>query len=271
MSFFKKITKEFEGLMSDDKKPDEHAQGDDKKPEEHAQGDGQRGFEHGGYVPQPQYGGYQQYGAPPGSYDAPPPQGPNYGAPPPQGPQYGAPPPGQYGAMIPPTPSLPPGWAALWDPAGQRWAYLELSNSRVIWTVPTYPSIPEHGDAARGYGDGQGGYGGGYGGQGGEYGGQGGYGGYGEQGHGDNKDTEKDGKDGKKDMIIGAAAGVAVGAIGGALIANALHDDGDGSSVSSSDRENVEEARKDYEEARKEYEEARQEYEEAYEEAYGSD
>jgi hypothetical protein len=80
-------------------------------------------------------------------------------------------------------------------------------------------------------------------------------------------------------MIMGAAAGVAVGAVGGALIANALDDDdehreggynqappmgaplpetdADGSSVSSSDREEVEEAR--------------EEYEEAYEETYGSD
>lgn len=60
--------------------------------------------------------------------------------------------------------------------------------------------------------------------------------------------------------------------------------DADGNSVSSSDREEVEEARERYEEAlrdadsssasssdREEVEEARQEYEEAYEETYGGD
>lgn len=58
--------------------------------------------------------------------------------------------------------------------------------------------------------------------------------------------------------------------------------DADGDSVSSSDREEVQDARADYEEAlaeassgsssdQEEVEEARQEYEEAYEETYGSD
>ncbi|CAI4211988.1 unnamed protein product [Parascedosporium putredinis] len=118
-------------------------------------------------------------------------------------------------------------------------------------------------------------------------------------------------------MLMGAAGGLAVGAIGGALVANALSDsddeqhhhhyygapapqagyggyqdpsmppavlpptDVDGSSVSSSDREEVEEARAEYEEALRnaadsdasssdleELEEAREEYEEIYEEVY---
>ncbi len=107
---------------------------------------------------------------------------------------------------------MPQGWSPLWDPVGQRWAYLEQSVSKVIWTVPTGPSYPGAGyDASRGFGDqSQGGYGapgGGY------PGGQGGYGGYPDQ-------QKKD--DGKKNMMMGAAAGVAAGAIGGALIANAL-------------------------------------------------
>lgn len=121
-------------------------------------------------------------------------------------------------------------------------------------------------------------------------------------------------------MLIGAAGGLAVGAIGGALIANALDDsddehhaapapvpaadpgysrnpappaeygdpyaqdgppavlpptDEDGHSVSSSDREDVQEAREEYEEAladsdasHSDIEEAREEYEETYEEVY---
>lgn len=130
-------------------------------------------------------------------------------------------------------------------------------------------------------------------------------------------------------MLLGAAGGLAVGAVGGALIANALDDsdsdhehaaapapapvthteyheyheyreappadpyaqdgppavlpptDADGDSVSSSDREDVQEAREEYEEAlaaandsdasssdQEELEEAREAYEEAYEEVY---
>lgn len=138
-------------------------------------------------------------------------------------------------------------------------------------------------------------------------------------------------------MLLGAAGGLAIGAVGGALIANELNDsdsdhehsaaaaaapaaapapqvvnnyygappedpyaadpyaqdgppgvlpptDADGNSVSSSDREDVQEAREEYEEALAEandsdasssdherLEEAREEYEEAYEEVYEDD
>ncbi|EEU45249.1 uncharacterized protein NECHADRAFT_93840 [Fusarium vanettenii 77-13-4] len=138
-------------------------------------------------------------------------------------------------------------------------------------------------------------------------------------------------KSGSSGMLLGAAGGLAVGAVGGALIANALDDsdsehehaapapapvthteyneynqyreappadyndpyaqdgppavlpptDADGDSVSSSDREDVQEAREEYEEAladaadsdasssdQEALEEAREEYEEAYEEVY---
>ncbi|KAJ4324381.1 hypothetical protein N0V84_003943, partial [Fusarium piperis] len=139
-------------------------------------------------------------------------------------------------------------------------------------------------------------------------------------------------KSGSSGMLLGAAGGLAVGAVGGALIANALNDsdsenehaapapapapttvthteyheyheyreappadpyaqdgppavlpptDADGNSVSSSDREDVQEAREEYEEALaaandsdassselEELEEAREAYEEAYEEVY---
>jgi hypothetical protein len=129
-------------------------------------------------------------------------------------------------------------------------------------------------------------------------------------------------------MLLGAAGGLAIGAVGGALIANELNDsdsdhehsapppapapapvydynqppahdpyadpyaqdgppavlpptDADGDSVSSSDREDVQEAREEYEEAladaadsdasssdQEALEEAREEYEETYEEVY---
>ncbi|OBT83615.1 hypothetical protein VE02_07527 [Pseudogymnoascus sp. 03VT05] len=240
-------------------------------------------------APQGQYGAPQgQYGAPQGQYDAPQgqygaPQG-QYGAP--QDHQYGAPPPGQYSAPphsqsapIPPTPSLPQGWTALWDPAGSRWAYLEVSNCKVVWTVPTSPSYGGHDDGTRGLDNNHGAYGAEYGGQGGYggqpgYGGQGGYDQSGYAGQGEYKDQEKKKeKDDKKMMMMGAAGGLAAGAIGGALLMNALDDDddhnaapmqgelpnetADGSSVSSSDKEDVEEAR--------------EAYEEAYEDTYGSD
>ena len=71
------------------------------------------------------------------------------------------------------------------------------------WTFPTGPSAGGAGgyDVNRGYGSGAGGYGAvmpGY----------------------DQAGKPKD--DGKKNMIMGAAAGVAVGAVGGAILANAL-------------------------------------------------
>lgn len=207
-----------------------------------------------GYGDQPQYGGYQggapqqNYGAPPPqfnsnpSYSSPPPNqyspAPSqYGAPPPQ--QYGSPAPGQYGAPppapygspapqqygapggLPPTPQVPQGWQPLWDPVGNRWAYLEQYNSKVSWNVPTGPSYPQQDDASRGmggYGDhGSGGYPGGPSG----YGAPGGYqqGGYGQGGY---QDPAKEKSDAKKNMMMGAAAGVAVGAVGGVLLANAL-------------------------------------------------
>ncbi|ELR06454.1 hypothetical protein VC83_08745 [Pseudogymnoascus destructans] len=158
--------------------------------------------------------------------------------------------------------------SALWDPAGSQWVYLELSSSKVVWTVPTSPpSYGGHGDeGARRFDNSHGGgYDAGYGGQGG-YGGQPGYagqGGYDQSGYaeqGEYKDKDKK-KDDKKKMMMGAAGGLAAGAIGGALLMNALDDDddehrapmqgelphetADGSSVSSSDREEVEEAYED--------------------------
>ncbi|OBT45105.1 hypothetical protein VE00_05155 [Pseudogymnoascus sp. WSF 3629] len=208
MSFFSKM----EGMFKDDKKGGQSGQPD-----------GQRGYE------QQQYG-YQQ--SPQQGYVPPQPQYNTY----PQ--QYNTPPPAQqYGTTAgpPPPPQLPQGWMPLWDPAGQRWAYLELSVSKVIWTMPTGPSYPPQG----GYPPQQGG----------AFPPQGApaYGtrqdtrGYGSAPGGpDQGNPAKDNS--KRNMMLGAAAGVAVGAVGAGLIINATDDD------HYSDRE-----------------------EERYEEGYGSD
>lgn len=137
----------------------------------------------------------QQYGAPPGA--------PQYNSPPPQQ-VYNAPPPQALNSS-PPAPQLPHGWTPLWDPHGQRWAYLELSNSKVIWTIPTAPSLgqPDNYDASRGFGDSSGHAPQGYGGQ------------YGAPG-------EVKDKDDKTKMMMGAAGGLALGAVGGMVLANAL-------------------------------------------------
>ncbi|KAH7420069.1 hypothetical protein BKA64DRAFT_32696 [Cadophora sp. MPI-SDFR-AT-0126] len=235
MSFFSKMTKEFEGMMKKDEKKEE-------SPAPHAEATR-------GYGDQPQYGGYNQappqqgYGGPappfnshpsysspppnqyspaPSGYGAPPPPQ-QYGSPAPS--QYGAPPPAPYGSPapqqygtpggLPPTPQVPQGWQPLWDPVGNRWAYLEQWNSKVNWNVPTGPSYPQQGYESNDASRGMGGYG--------DHGAPGGYGGY-QQGYqqGGYQDPAKAKDDSKKNMMMGAAAGVAVGAVGGVLLANAL-------------------------------------------------
>ena len=108
---------------------------------------------------------------------------------------------------------MPSGWSALWDPTGQRWAYLELSKNQVIWNFPTVPSLSQHGDY------GTRGFDGGHGVQGGSY---GGHDQYGAEDGGHDDALKKKEKDDKKKLMMGAAAGVAAGAIGGAVIAEAL-------------------------------------------------
>ncbi|KAE8453937.1 hypothetical protein EG329_007713 [Mollisiaceae sp. DMI_Dod_QoI] len=129
----------------------------------------------------------------------PPPQTPQYNTPPPQ-PQYGAysPP----AATLPPTPGVPQGWQPLWDPVGQRWAYLNLADNTVSWSLPAPPPV--------------------YGQQGGA-----GYGGYdpnpganryGGPAPGDYGQPPKDNS--KKNLMMGAAAG----AVGGLLLGGALEE-----------------------------------------------
>ncbi|KAF4332109.1 hypothetical protein FBEOM_14100, partial [Fusarium beomiforme] len=231
MSFFKKITKEFEnlGIGGDKKEETPHS-------EPPPAGQGQRGY---GY-----YGEGGQGGPPPAQYYAAPPQP----------------------AYQPPSdkPPLPEGWTSQFDQQSQRWYYVELATGRTQWEAPgqhyTRPSPlidsrppmyshPSDGSrsytgGAPGYGSPTPGYGGapGYGSPAPGYGGTPGYGGHDERGYGappgayggdhsggygyghESDRGEHKEKSGKGDMLLGAAGGLAVGVVGGALIANALND-----------------------------------------------
>jgi hypothetical protein len=222
MSFFSKLNSKFEGMMKDDNENQQQQSGQRGKSFhfrvssaedtviDHFAGyeQQQQPYGYNGYPPQQQqaYNPQPSYSTP--QYQSPPPQQvQQWVAPPSQTPSYTSPPPQQYGAFsrpaaaLPPTPGVPQGWLPLWDPAGQRWAYLDLPNNIVSWSVPVAPAFAQGRggyDASRGAG----GYGGGY----------GAGGGYQEQ----PKDNSK------KNMMMGAAAGVAVGTVGGVLLANAL-------------------------------------------------
>lgn len=138
-------------------------------------------------------------------------------------------------------PQLPQGWVPLYDHSQSRWYYAEPATARTQWERPQdqgYGGPPPGGDGSRGFGGGydqqQQQYGGqpqygapapGYGGypqQQQQYGGyppQQQYGAYPQQQYTDPQaDKNKD----RKNMMLGAAGGLAAGAIGGALLANAL-------------------------------------------------
>lgn len=179
----------------------------------------------------------QQYGQPPYGYsNQSQPPAPNYGYPPQQHsvfppgapspgsgypgqqqPPYGAPP---QGATLPATPQVPRGWLPLFEPTSQRWVFLDQNSGKVDWNYPTVASHPiaSH-DETRGFDDhpgaqSQGYYGGG---------GHGGHDQYGrghyDDGHGEKKDKKKSDNSG---IMLGAAAGVGAGVVGGVLLANAL-------------------------------------------------
>ncbi|KAL9027709.1 MAG: hypothetical protein Q9196_003804 [Gyalolechia fulgens] len=283
MSFFKKMVDKFEDLVGDD--------GDKKKGEQKNEGNIEGAKDHSSYGQQPQYGQAAPYG-----------QQQAYGAPPPmQQPSTGG-------------PSLPPGWISQWDPNSQRYYYVEQATGRTQWELPqsyhpgslTSPPGPPMGAPGSGYDS-----------RGGQYGPSAGY--YSQEtkqvvedphGGGLKEVTEKKEKSGKGGMLVAGAGGLAVGAVGGAMIEHAMDDDssdeehnpqpyqqqptyvqqttyyqepappgsqpleapppGDHGSVSSSDKEDLAEAREDYENASdaSDREEAREEYNEAYEEAY---
>lgn len=175
-----------------------------------------------------------QYGGSP----APPPSGGDYHGQR-DGGYYSSPPPAAAEPTYAPPPDKPPipaGWVPQFDQQYQRWYYYEQATGRSQWEAPGYNAGGQgedrgwgsHGDsshAAPGYGysshDSHG-----YGGHGGDQGyghGDHGYGHSGE-GHGEYRGEENKTKK-KKDhsgLMMGAAGGLAVGAIGGALLANAL-------------------------------------------------
>ncbi|KAL8940794.1 MAG: hypothetical protein Q9216_002620 [Gyalolechia sp. 2 TL-2023] len=292
MSFFKKMVDKFEDLVGDD---DDKKKGDKKK-EETAEGtkDHSSHDQHASYGQQPQY----EHSAPYGQQA--------YGAPPPMHqPSSGGPP-------------LPPGWISQWDPNSQRYYYLEQATGRTQWDPPqpyhptgfAPPSGPPMGAPGFGHEN-----------HGSQYGPSTGYysqetkhvvndphtGGLKEV---TEKKEKKEKKSDKGGMLAAGAGGLAVGAVGGAMIGHAMGDDssddehhgqsyqqqpsyaqqttyyqepappgpppleppppGDNESVSSSDKEDLAEAREDYENASdaSDREEAREDYEEAYEEAY---
>jgi WW domain-containing protein len=158
---------------------------------------------------------------------------------------------GDYNRAAPPpppaeppmaAPSTPGGWLVQWNNQYQRWFYVDQATGRSQWEHPA-PPTGGHGDGTRAFGgpESHGGnhYGGspapsGYGapspyGQPG-YGapspyGQPGYGQpapYGQPGYGQPYPEGGEKKSSSSGMLLGAAGGLAVGAVGGALIANAL-------------------------------------------------
>ncbi|KAH6680867.1 hypothetical protein B0J14DRAFT_274654 [Halenospora varia] len=191
MSFFSKLNNKLDGMKGAP-----------------SQGQGQGS----GYpTQQPQFGALAPYGGTPSQYGSPAPSYP-YNAQPAEHPP-------QQGATVPPMPWLPQGWAALWDPTGARWAYLNPEMvSRVSWTPPVVVEDP-----SRGFGNG----------------GQWGYPApalaappYGVPAPVNSSGAVKDNS--KKGMMMGAAgvavagvavAGVAVGALGGVALNHALGGD----------------------------------------------
>ena len=225
MSFFKKLTKEFDELKAkftdDDETSKTHEASKAKLESDRGEADAYYGT-----LAQPaQASGYD--GSQAGAYGAPAPQqyGQQYGNQP-QSQQYayGSSHPGQAPQHLPPgSPPCPPGWSAQWDQNSQRWCYLEQATGRTQWDPPQVHSVAgQHGsaygvssgqDASRGYGSdthsayGQGANHGAY--------GQSQYDHSGIGGH------EKQKKSGSNAMLYGVG-GLAAGAIGGALIVDAL-------------------------------------------------
>ncbi|ROT36913.1 hypothetical protein SODALDRAFT_325481 [Sodiomyces alkalinus F11] len=148
------------------------------------------------------------------------------------------------------APSVPLGWVAQWERRYQRWFYVSQDSGRAQWEHPSPPFTPGPPPATRSYpgvyggqpyaamsaplhttpypyrGNGyvaehpRPGYGGGYPAQ--PYGGHGYGGGYPAQHYGAQAGEKT--KSGSSGVLMGAAGGLAVGAIGGALVANALND-----------------------------------------------
>lgn len=132
---------------------------------------------------------------------------------------YGGAPPGPVYSPPRDKPPIPQGWIPQFDQQHQRWYYVEEASGRSQWEAPGFNS--GGGSDTRGHDPSYGGGGGGPG-----YGApppqQ--YGGYpGSSPYPQQQEKQKSGSSG---MLLGAAGGIAAGAVGGALLANALGSSG---------------------------------------------
>ncbi|KAI2618417.1 hypothetical protein GGR54DRAFT_640541 [Hypoxylon sp. NC1633] len=245
MSFYGNLSSKLDELdLGSDKKEREYSGHRDYPPPSQQYG-GQYG---GSRSPAPPSPGYQ------GSYSSPPPAS--------QGPVYSPP---------PDKPKIPEGWVPQFDQQHQRWYYYEVATGRSQWTAPGYNERGwgSHGESGHSSHDALG-YGSSH------------HDSHGYDSHGDYGTHEEEKK--KKDhsgLLMGVAGGLAVGAIGGALLADWKDDhereeeeaehaanrvqsqsqyyppqpvyepayNDEGEYVSASDRESVASAREDYEEA----------------------
>ncbi|ERF75764.1 hypothetical protein EPUS_01594 [Endocarpon pusillum Z07020] len=245
MSFLNKITKEFDDLKST------FSKGDGTKEQMHEETHYGQSSQHGEQA--------QQYGQ--SSYG----QGPHYG---------GAPAPGLTNVDS----SLPPGWIKQWDSTSQRWYFVQQATGRTQWEPPvliaqsygeqnTYPSTgghyEQHHDStmkAKGHST-MGAAAGGLAGDDSDSDHEHGAGHYAPQLSGCNQQPMQQQPYQAGDPSLPSQE-------------DELPDETrSGSSVSGSDKEDVEEAREEYREALEEgddsdIEEAREEYEEEFEETY---
>ncbi|KAK4129830.1 hypothetical protein N657DRAFT_661042 [Parathielavia appendiculata] len=134
--------------------------------------------------------------------------------------------PTEPGPRPPPTytppsdkPPIPSGWTPRWDDQYQRWYYVEEATGRSQWEAPGFDHSAYRGDNRGGYGP-QTPYGApspGY-----DSHGVPSAGGYDQTGHGEYRGDHKEDKKGHSGMLLGAAGGLAVGAVAGAVIAHEL-------------------------------------------------
>ncbi|KAI1418921.1 hypothetical protein F5Y12DRAFT_780625 [Xylaria sp. FL1777] len=290
-SLFNKLASKLDDLDLGGKDKDEgHPQSRDYPPPSH-----QYGHHDGGPPQSYQYSGehQQSYGSPP------PPHSRDYPGQYQQEQHYSSPPPpSQEPVYSHPEgrPPLPQGWVPEWDQKYQRWYYAEEATGHTQWEAPGARSsdsrgwapLGDHGASSHetpGYGN--------YGHESRDYDtrGSSGYGQHSDGRYGGYHDGGQPAEKKKDHTLLYAAGGLAVGAIGGALIANALNDssddedhhhapspqqayapaapapyeapyaapgpayepayNADGEYVDASDRESVAEAREEYEEAQR--------------------
>lgn len=245
MSFFKKLKEEFGGSSGGEAYPAQGGYPQGQYPPQDQYNRPPMPSQHSSYGQQPPYGQHQQpaygsrdaygqqpsygqqppagyggspapYGGSPAPYGERPPPQSGYGSPAPPVP-YGARP-GEYGGSPAPyggsdRPPVPGQWVPLFSEQHQRWYFVETTG-RSLWDAPTYvppqAPMPAYGDYA-----GSRGAGGDFAPPsgpppGGDY-----------RGYGDEQQKPKEDHD-KRNMMLAAGGALAVGAVGGAILAEAL-------------------------------------------------